>query len=229
MRDNKSKRILKTEPRFKISLNEEQKQAKTKFYEHDVNFLHGDFGSGKTLLACEIALSSFRKKQFNKIIITRPVVRNDVGYLPGGIDEKFEPLVAPIIHNFNMLQPVQITDKMLANKDIEILPISFAKGITYVDSVVIIDEYQDITYEDFRLMLSRLGRDSKIIFCGSKEQIEKKIGEYSCIYETMKLKDSGIVGYKTLKSNHRHEDITKVLDYLNEHKNEEYKSSIAEY
>lgn len=221
MRENKEKRKLKTEPRFKIDLNDEQRKAKAKFYEYDVNFLHGDFGSGKTLLACEIALSAFRKKQFNKIIVARPVVRNDIGFLPGGIDEKFEPLVAPIIHNFNMLQPVQFTEKMLASKDIEILPIAFAKGITYVDSVVIIDEYEDMTYEDFRLMLSRLGKDSKIIFCGSKQQIEKKIGEYSCIHETIKLKDSGIVGYTTLKSNHRHEDITKVLDYLRENRDEE--------
>ena len=213
MKQNKDKRKLKNEPRLKLQLNKEQKEAKAKFYEYDVNFIHGDFGSGKTLLACAIALSSFRKKQFNKIVITRPIVRT-IGYLPGDMKEKLDPYIAPIVHNFNMLQAVGTTEKMMADGHVEILPVDFAKGITYVDSVVIVDEYEDMNYSDFRMMLSRLGRDSKIIFCGSKEQVEKSIGKNSCIYETIKLEDSGLVGYSTLKENHRNTDITKILKYL---------------
>lgn len=169
---------------------------------------------GKTMVSCYIALSAFRKKQFNKIVIARPIVKNSVGYLPGDISEKLDPYVAPIVHNFNMLQATTTTDKMMDNKDIEILPIDFAKGITYTNSVVIIDEYEDLNYEDFRMMLSRLGKDSKIIFCGSKEQIHRSINKHSCIFETIKLKESGIVGYNTLKSNHRNEAIENVLNYL---------------
>jgi len=59
---NKNKRKLKGEPKLKLNLNEEQKEVKTLFYAYDVNFIHGDFGSGKTLVACAIALSSYRKK-----------------------------------------------------------------------------------------------------------------------------------------------------------------------
>lgn len=210
---NKEKRKLKNEPRFKLQLNEEQKEAVTKFYNNDVNFIHGDFGSGKTLLSCYIALSSFRKKEFNKIVITRPIVRS-IGYLPGDIKEKLDPYIAPIVHNFNMLQSPVTTEKMMADGEINILPVDFAKGITYTDSIVIVDEYEDLNYNDFRMMLSRLGRDSKLIFCGSKEQIEKSIGRNSCIYNTIKLENSDIVGYSTLKSNHRNTAITKILNYL---------------
>src|SRR5690606_37575805 len=101
----------------------------------------GDFGSGKTLLACAIALSAFRKKEFNKIVITRPIVKNSLGYLPGSSDEKMEPWIHPIVHNLNMCQALATTEKMMRNKGIEILPVDFAKGITYVDSCVIVDEY----------------------------------------------------------------------------------------
>lgn len=219
---NKDKRKLKKEPRLKLQLNEEQKEVKAKFYENDVNFIHGDFGSGKTLVACAIALSSFRKKEFNKIVIARPIVKNNVGYLPGTIKEKLDPYIAPIVHNFNMLQAISTTEKMMNEGEIEILPVDFAKGITYTDSVVIVDEYEDLNYEDFRLMLSRLGRDSKIMFCGSKEQIDRSIGKHSCIYSTMKLEEKDIVGYTTLKSNHRNKSIEDILNYL---ENEERKNS----
>lgn len=211
---NKSKRKLKGEPRFKLQLNEEQKQVKAKYYENDVSFIHGDFGSGKTLVSCAIALSSYRKKEINKIIIARPITSNKIGYLPGDIKEKLEPYVAPIMHNFNMLQNIEATEKMLKEGDIEILPVDFAKGITYTNAVVIIDEYEDLNYADFRMMLSRLGKNSKIIFCGSIEQIDRSIGKYSCIYDTIKLRESGLVGYTTLESNHRNKDIEKILNYL---------------
>lgn len=214
MKNNKEKRNLKREPSFKVNLNEEQKEAKGKVFEYDVNFIHGDFGSGKTLLACQVALYLFRKKQINKIIIARPKTKDAVGFLPGDVKEKFEYLVKPIIHNFNMCQAASSTQKMMDNGDIEILPVDFAKGITYVDSFVIVDEYQDMMYDDFRLMVSRLGKDSKIAFIGSKEQIHKSIGKRSCIHKTMKLEYSGLVGYTTLKANHRNSAIMDILNYL---------------
>jgi predicted ribonuclease YlaK len=67
-------------------------------------------------------------------------------------------------------------------------------------------------------MLSRLGRDSKIMFCGSKEQIDRSIGKHSCIYNTMKLEGKNIVGYTTLTSNHRNPSITNILNYLEDEK-----------
>ena len=102
--ENKEKRKLKREPKLNLDLNLEQKEVKTKFYNNDVNFILGDYGSGKTLVACAVALHHFRTKQCNKIIITRPIVKNSLGFLPGDIKEKMASWVAPIVHNFNMLQ-----------------------------------------------------------------------------------------------------------------------------
>lgn len=213
-KENKSKRKLKTEPRLNIQLSKEQKKVKEDFYQYDVNFVLGDFGSGKTAVCAAIAISSFRKKEFNKIIITRPVVKNSLGFLPGEMTAKMQPWVYPIIHNFNMCQSSNTTEKMLKDGQIEILPIDFAKGVTYVDSVVIIDEFTDMDYTDFRTMLTRLGRGSKVFFCGSEEQIDKSINGRSCIKEVLKLKDSGLVGFNTLKDNHRNPMLTEIINKL---------------
>jgi len=216
---NKEKRPLKTEPHFDVTLNEEQKEVGRLFYENDVNFIHGDFGSGKTLVACYLALYYFRKKRFNKIWITRPMLKTKLSALPGSIQDKMAPYIFPILQNLYQCQGKQTTEKMIAEGLIEIMPVEVAKGVSFLDSVVIVDEYEDLIYSDFRTILTRLGKDSKMIFCGSKEQIDPSIGNNSCIYETQKLGKSGLVGYSTLKSNHRNPILTDIINFLEKNGN----------
>lgn len=213
-KQNKEKRVLKTEPKLKVDLNEEQKEFVKLFYQYDVCFLHGDFGSGKSLAAVHTALTSFRKKQFNNIWITRPMLKNSLSALPGTLEEKMSPYTFPITQNMEVCQGKEITDKMLKEDLVKIMPIEVAKGCSFIDSVVIVDEYEDMTYADFRTILTRLSKGSKMIFCGSKEQIDKQIGKNSCIYDTMKLENSGLVGYITLKSNHRNPILTDIIEFL---------------
>ncbi len=214
MGDNKSKRPLKTEPKLKVELNEEQQEVLQKFYQYDVNILLGDFGSGKSLAATYAAISSFRKKQFNNIWITRPMLKNGLAALPGTLEEKMHPYVFPILQNLEVCQGKETTTKMQNDGELKIMPIDVAKGVTFMDSVVIVDEFQDMDYLDFRTILTRLGKNSKIIFCGSKEQIDKTIGKSSCIYKILKLEESGLVGFTTLKSNHRNPILTEIINYL---------------
>lgn len=213
-KENKEKRVLKTEPKLKVDLNEEQKEFVKLFYEFDVCFLHGDFGSGKSLAAVHTALTAFRKKQFNNIWITRPMIKNSLAALPGTLEEKMAPYTFPITQNMEVCQGKETTEKMLREGLVKIMPIEVAKGCTFIDSVVIVDEYEDMSYADFRTILTRLGKGSKMIFCGSKEQVDKQIGKNSCIYEAMKLENSGLVGYTTLKANHRNPILTDIIDYL---------------
>jgi predicted ribonuclease YlaK len=212
--ENKEKRVLKTEPKLKVDLNEEQKDFVRLFYEFDVCFLHGDFGSGKSLAAVHTALTAFRKKQFNNIWITRPMLATKLAALPGSLEDKMQPYTFPITQNMEVCQGKETTEKMLREGLIKIMPIEVAKGCTFIDSVVIVDEYEDMSYSDFRTILTRLGKGSKMIFCGSKEQVDKQIGKNSCIYETMKLENSGLVGYTTLKANHRNPILTSIIDFL---------------
>ena len=96
MTENKDKNPPKGNIKFSISLSDEQKSAKSEILRHPFNFLVGKAGSGKTLLAVQIALDSFFKRQVNKIVITRPTVSNeDNGFLPGSLEEKMEPWLVP--------------------------------------------------------------------------------------------------------------------------------------
>ena len=212
---NTEKRELKGEPRLKVTLNEEQKDFVRMFYEFDVNFLLGDFGSGKSLAAVHTALTAFRKKQFNNIWITRPMLKNNLGALPGEIEDKLSPYIFPIIQNLEVCQGKETTDRMQKEGLIKIMPIEVAKGVTFMKSVVIVDEFQDMDYEDFRTIITRLGEGSKIIFCGSEQQISRMIGKKnSCISSALKLEHSGLVGFKTLLSNHRNPVLTEIIKYL---------------
>lgn len=213
-KENKEKRQLKTEPKLKVDLNEEQKEFVKLFYEYDVCFLHGDFGSGKSLAAVHTALTAFRKKQFNNIWITRPMLKNSLAALPGTLEEKMSPYTFPITQNMEVCQGKEMTDKMLKEGLVKIMPIEVAKGCSFIESVVIVDEYEDMSYADFRTILTRLGKGSKMIFCGSKQQIDKQVGKNSCIYDAMKLENSGLVGYKTLTSNHRNPILTDIINFL---------------
>lgn len=211
---NSQKRELKTEPKLLVDLNDEQKEFVELFYQYDVNFLLGDFGSGKSLAAVHTALKSFRKKQFNNIWITRPMLKNSLAALPGTLEEKMAPYTFPLVQNLEVCQGKEQTEKMLKEGLIKIMPIEVAKGVSFMNSVVIVDEFQDMDYNDFRTILTRLGKDSKMIFCGSIEQIDKQIGKNSCIHRAIKLEDSNIVGFKTLKANHRNPILTDIINYL---------------
>lgn len=218
-KDNKDKRTPKSTPKLNIELSEEQKEIVKLFYEYDVIFVHGDFGTGKTLSAIHTALTYFNKRECNNLWITRPMLKTQLAALPGTLEEKMAPYVFPLVQNLEVCQGKEKTDKMMKEGIIKIMPVEVAKGISFMDSVVIVDEYQDMVYADFRTILTRLSKGSKIIFCGSKEQIDRQIGSNSCIFETHRLEDSGIVGYITLKTNHRNPILSKIIDFL-ENKNE---------
>ena len=104
MRFLNKKENLKTPIKFKITLNEEQKIAKAKILANTVTLLAGSAGSGKTFLACQIALEKLFMKECDKIIITRPTVsKEEIGFLPGDLREKMDPWVQPIYQNMYAL------------------------------------------------------------------------------------------------------------------------------
>jgi phosphate starvation-inducible PhoH-like protein len=211
---NTTKRVLKKEPKINIDLNEEQKKVVEAIYKYDVVFVEGIWGTGKTLSCAATAIKCFRKKEFDEIIITRPFIHDKLGALPGGIQEKLFLEMQPILDNFNKCQPKTTTEKMLSDEVLKIQYNGKVKGNTFSSAIVVCDETQDLTTPEFIEILTRLGKDSKILFTISKEQIHKTIGKDSCYNHIKKLKDSGIVGWIELTKNHRNDIITKITDYL---------------
>ena len=96
----RQKRVIKNPIKFNISLNEEQKIAKEQILNNTVTVLAGKAGSGKTLLACQVALDGLFRRHYEKIIITRPTVsKEEIGFLPGDLHQKMDPWVQPIYQN----------------------------------------------------------------------------------------------------------------------------------
>jgi phosphate starvation-inducible PhoH-like protein len=118
---NTDKRRPKGEIKFAMSLNDEQKTAKSEILKNTVTLLRGQAGSGKTLLACQVALDLYFTRQIEKIIITRPVVEaaDPIGFLPGDMKAKMDPWLAPIYANLYMLYNKEHIDKMVENQSIE--------------------------------------------------------------------------------------------------------------
>jgi len=217
---NSQKRKPKNEIKFNISLNEEQKAAKADILSHTVSLLKGQAGSGKTLLACQIALDMFFNRQIEKIIITRPNVASadEIGFLPGSMKEKMDPWLAPIYANLYMLYSKQTIDKMVENQEIEIVPFAFVRGRTFVNAVVIVDEAQNVNSNQTEMIVGRLGLDSKMIFCGDTSQIDLRNKKESGI-DFFKILESRVSGVKVivLQQNHRHPIVPEILNVYKEY------------
>lgn len=214
--DNKNKKAPKGNIKFNITLSDEQKLAKQNILNHAFNFVIGKAGSGKTLLAVQVALDMFFKREYNKIIITRPTVATeDNGFLPGDEKEKLEPWLVPIMSNMRKVynKPDKI-QKMVEQEEIELVSLSHFRGRTFEDAVVIIDEFQNLTRAQFRMALGRLGKNSIMIFCGDNQQIDLKDINHSAIQDVAKIKDSEYVYKIVLEDNHRHKAIDDVLGLL---------------
>ena len=214
---NTAKKPPKGSIRFSLSLSPEQKSAKQAILHHPYNFIIGKAGSGKTLLACQVALDMFFKRQINKIIITRPTVSTeDNGFLPGSEREKMEPWLVPIRSNMRKVynKPL-ILDKMEKEEQIELCSLAHFRGRTFDNSIVIVDEFQNLTKSQFRMALGRIGKGSTMIFTGDNQQIDLKDKNYSAIHEVPKIDDSQYVYKRILQDNHRHEAIDEVFELLN--------------
>lgn len=217
---NAERRKPKSEITFSISLNDEQKTAKAEVLSNTITLLKGQAGSGKTLLACQIALDLFFNRQIEKIIITRPVVdaANPMGFLPGDIKAKMDPWLAPIYANLYHLYNKAAIDKMIEDQDIEIIPFTFVRGRTFVDSMVIVDECQNVSNKQTEMIIGRLGINSKMVFCGDTSQIDLKTKKESGI-DFFKILESRVQGVKTitLQKNHRNPIVPLILDVYREY------------
>jgi phosphate starvation-inducible PhoH-like protein len=211
----KSKRKPKGPIKFSIQLNEEQKRAKEKILNNTVTVLKGKAGSGKSLLAANIALDLLFSKEIEKIIISRPTVvaGQDIGFLPGDVNEKLAPFTAPVYENMHRLYNKEKIEKCIAEGEIEIVPVSFMRGRNFTNCLVVIDEAQNLTDTQTELLLTRICHGSKMIFCGDAAQIDlkdRKQSGFDVVCKHMKE----VPGFEviTLEKNHRHEIVEHILD-----------------
>jgi phosphate starvation-inducible PhoH-like protein len=214
--ENTEKRVPKGDIKFSITLSDEQKHAKAEILEHPFNFVLGKAGSGKTLLAVQIALDLYFKRNINKIVITRPTVSNeDNGFLPGSLEEKMEPWLVPIRSNMRKVyNKSTILEAMEKDENIELVSLTHFRGRTFDNCICIVDEFQNLTKNQLAMVLGRLGKGSRMILTGDAQQIDLKFSNDSAVHDVAKLKESRFVYTVNLKDNHRHEALDEVLRLL---------------
>jgi len=142
-------------------------------------FAVGPAGTGKTLLAVLRAIKALREGEVTKIILTRPAVSVDEkhGFLPGTLDEKMAPWVLPVFDVFEEYYGSPETKKMLEEGTIEIAPLGFMRGRTFKNAYVILDEAQNTTLDQMKMVLTRIGEGSSMIITGDPKQHDRGFGQ----------------------------------------------------
>jgi len=146
----------------------------TDFRKHIV-FGIGPAGTGKTLLAVKAAIKAFKEREVDKIIITRPVVNvdEDLGFLPGTLEEKMAPWTRPIFDVFREHFSNKEIHSMISESVIEISPLAYMRGRTFKDSYIIADEMQNATSNQMKMLLTRIGENSKMAVTGDLAQTDR--------------------------------------------------------
>ncbi|GJM43663.1 MAG: phosphate starvation protein PhoH [Gemmatimonadota bacterium] len=140
----------------------------------DIVFAIGPAGTGKTYLAMAAALSALNRREIDRIHLVRPAVDagESLGFLPGDFTEKVAPYLRPLYDALNDMMPLDRVQKLLDSETIEVAPLAYMRGRTLNNSVVILDEAQNTTLPQMRMLLTRLGNNSKAIITGDDTQID---------------------------------------------------------
>ncbi|MCQ2478511.1 MAG: PhoH family protein, partial [Clostridia bacterium] len=156
---------------------------------HTVTIGVGPAGTGKTYLAVALAVSAFRAKQVNRIILTRPAVEagEKLGFLPGDLQQKVDPYLRPLYDALFEMMGAENFQRCQERGDIEVAPLAYMRGRTLDDSFIILDEAQNTTSEQMKMFLTRLGFNSKAVVTGDVTQIDLPDGKRSGLKEAVKI------------------------------------------
>jgi phosphate starvation-inducible PhoH-like protein len=137
-----------------------------------VVFCTGPAGTGKTALATRYGISQLLEQTTGKLVICRPLVQagEDTGFLPGGIEDKLDPYVRPIFDELKLYVDCKQLKSMFENDMIEIVPFAYMRGRNFHNAYIIADEAQNATYEQLKMLLTRIGRQSRMIVNGDIQQ-----------------------------------------------------------
>jgi phosphate starvation-inducible PhoH-like protein len=210
----KPKKVLKNEIKYEITLNDEQKEAKRLIRENQIVIITGRAGCGKSLVSAQTALDFLFKKECENIFVTRAAVEvgHSLGFLPGSLDEKFNPYLEAFQENLVKCYNKEKIENLISDKKVIALPVQFIRGKT-VDDVLVVEEAQNLTKAEMLAILTRLGKNGKIIINGDNEQKDIKDPYNGLSYAIELSKKIEEIKWVKLKHNHRSDLVGKILDY----------------
>ncbi|MFQ9846165.1 MAG: PhoH family protein, partial [[Clostridium] leptum] len=166
-----------------------QKGYCTAIKENTITIGVGPAGTGKTYLAVAMAVTAFRAREVNRIILTRPAVEagEKLGFLPGDLQQKVDPYLRPLYDALFDMLGTDTYQKYVERGNIEVAPLAYMRGRTLDDSFIILDEAQNTTPEQMKMFLTRLGFNSKMVITGDITQIDLPDGKRSGLRDVLKI------------------------------------------
>ena len=158
-------------------------------YEHDIVIGIGPAGTGKTYLAVAVAVDMLQKKRVKRIILARPAVEagERLGFLPGDLQAKVDPYLRPLYDALEDMMPAERMQRALETRTIEIAPLAYMRGRTLADAFVILDEAQNTTGMQMKMLLTRLGANSRAVITADKTQVDLATHEESGILQVERV------------------------------------------
>ena len=155
----------------------------------DIVFGIGPAGTGKTYIAVALAVSAFKNKEVQKIILARPAVEagESLGFLPGDLQEKVDPYLRPLYDALFDVLGRENTERLREKEVIEIVPLAYMRGRTLDNAFIILDEAQNTTREQMKMFLTRMGFGSKVVVTGDVTQIDLPKGKKSGLIEATRV------------------------------------------
>lgn len=198
-----------------VQLNEEQKQAKRLILENQIVIVTGQAGSGKSLVCAQASLDLLKKKQVDCIYNTRAAIEvgKSLGFLPGSLNDKFDPYMEALLENLNKCcTDKNEVNKLLEDNKIKALPVQFIRGKT-VDDILIVEESQNLSKQEMLAILTRLGKNGRIVINGDNAQKDVNSGYTGLDYAIELSKNIPEIRWIKLVENHRSDLVGKILDF----------------
>ena len=197
--------------------------------ELSINFIIGPAGCGKTFIAIAAALEALNTNKVSKIIVTRPAVEagEHLGFLPGDMTEKVAPYLQPIYDSLFELLGKRHTEALIEKNIIEIAPIAFMRGRTMKDSFILVDEAQNATREQIKMLLTRIGHQSHMVIAGDISQTDLPHHQGAGLKQALAiLKDIKQIGFNYLQSSDilRHPIVQQVVNAYEKHEQDQSRS-----
>lgn len=183
----------------------------------NIVFALGPAGTGKTLLACQTAVKLFQEGKVDKIVVTRPAVSadEDLGFLPGTLEEKMAPWTRPIFDVFREYFNAKEIEGMIQEGVIEISPLAYMRGRTFKNAFILADEMQNTTPNQMKMLLTRIGEGSKMVVTGDLKQADRLtqngLLEFVNLMEKRNLSRIDVARFNS-NDIERHEAVKEVLD-----------------
>tara|TARA_B100001093_G_scaffold519341_1_gene607880 strand:+ start:1413 stop:2372 length:960 start_codon:yes stop_codon:yes gene_type:complete len=208
---------IKTPKKSIVPRGKNQKLYLERIDKHEVNFGIGPAGTGKTYLAVAAAIDALLKEKVDRIILIRPAVEagEKLGFLPGDLSQKVDPYLRPLYDGLYEMLGIDRTEKLLANGIVEIAPLAYMRGRTLNNSFIIVDESQNTTKEQMKMVLTRMGFNSYLVINGDLTQIDLQKNITSGLLNAIDvLKDTNGIGFTKFSSRDvvRHPLVRKIID-----------------